>query len=81
MRFLIRPRPRIEVTVGVEIAVIGGWAVLRPSLQNDVDQFAMALTGGGRVNRIGPVFHTSAKGERHFEPTLRQDVEHGVFFR
>ena len=81
MRLLIRPRPRIEVAVGVEIAVIGGRAVLRPGLQDDVDRLAMALARGRRIDRIGPVFHAGAERKRDLEASLRHHVEHGVFFR
>ena len=41
----------------------------------------MALARRRRVDRIGPVFHAGAERERDFEPALRHDVEHGVFFR
>jgi hypothetical protein len=76
-----RTRPRIEIAVGVEIAVIGGRAVLGPGLQNNVDRLAVALARGRRVDRVGPVFHAGAERERDFEAASRQHVEHGVFFR
>ncbi len=81
IRLLIRPRPRIEIAIRVVIAVIGGWAVLRPGLQNNVDRFPMALARRRRVDRIGPVFHAGAERKRDFEPALRHDIEHGVLFR
>ena len=81
MRLLIRPRPRVEVAVGEEIAVVGGRAVLRPGLQDDVDQLAMAMARARRIDRIGPVFHAGAERKRDFKAPFRHHVEHGVFFR
>ena len=80
VRLLHRPRPRIEITVGVEIAVIFGRAVLRPGLQDNVDRLAITRPRGRRVDRVGPVFHAGAERKRDFEPALREHVEHGVFF-
>ena len=80
MRLLIRPWPRIEITVGVEVAVIAGGAVLRPGLQDDLDRLFVPFACGRRVDRIGPIFHAGSERERHLQAALRKHVEHSVFF-
>ena len=79
MRLLVRPRPRIEEPVGVELAEEFGRPVLRPRLQDDVDQFLVPLARRRRIDRIGPVLHAGAERERDLEASVRHHVEHGVF--
>ena len=80
MRFLIRPRPGIEVAIGVKVAVIRGRPILCPRLQDDVDGFPIPCARVGRIDRVGPVLHAGAKRKSDFETALRHHVEHGVFF-
>ena len=80
IRLLEGLRPGIEEAVGVEVAVVAHWRLLRPRLEQDVERLAEAGAAGGRVDRAGvrPVLHAGAEREGELHPSTGHDVEHRV---
>ena len=79
-RLLKRLRPRVQVAVVVELAVVAERPVLGPRLEDDVEPLAEARARGGRVDRalVRPVLHAGAERERVLHPPARHHVEHRV---
>src|SRR6476646_4099573 len=71
MRPLERPRPRIEKSIRIELAVVGGRSVLGPGLQDDLEGFLEPVARRRRADRVGPIFHTGAEREGDLEPAFR----------